>query len=83
MQQQNGKDVGERSNSVGRSEGVGDDEYCIAETCSSFAGFKEGGTVTSWEAFDARPLLPKGMLEIQRESNESLTAREEFHFRRQ
>jgi hypothetical protein len=53
--------VGSGTTTTGENNGHGDDEYCMAETCSSLAGLKEGGVAASWEAFDARPLLPKGL----------------------
>jgi hypothetical protein len=62
MQEQNGKEDAaspaaqtmNNSNVPANNDG---NEYCMPETCSSFGVFQEKGT---WEAFDARPLLPKG-----------------------
>ena len=60
MQGQNGKEDAAGPAQTTTSAPIINDnenEYCMPETCSSFGAFQEKGT---WEAFDARPLLPKG-----------------------
>ena len=60
----------------GQNDGGPNGENCMPETCSSFGGFHEQG---SWEAFDARPLLPKGKCNVEDLVSESLFAKLSDH----